>query len=564
MSESLTYKKDFTQSTKWLYAAALACLWAASEIVLGSFLHNLRVPMRGSILAAIGVMIMVSAGVRWKISGIFWRAGLITALMKSVSPSAVLLGPMTAIFMQGFIMDMVTRSGRHTKPAYIIGGGLAIAWNFFQLILGYLLYYGYDAVELYNRLIKYATNEIGAVSFSGNWILIVLISVYFIFGVIAAIIGIRSLQNTKKIPEIKPQRDLKSVFSSQKVGTFSYSLYFLLLIPFLVVSVLYLLARMPVQLSFTMLPGIIIFLILRYKSGLRRLAKWKFWIVFLIITMLSSFLLGETIYEGFIIGLKMNFRAVFIIIALASFSIELKHPKIQQLLSKTGNVLPSVLEATFDTLPMVIAHLPDAKTFFKNPLKAISDLVSNSFIWVDSLRFRALPQFPVLIITGEKGSGKSTLLEKVLHEIQSEEIQTCGFRTLYRKEADDHIGYFLRLIPGKQDLIFAGDDVEDVVAKVGPYSVSENTLEKASIHFHNGFEDAGCVIIDELGPWEALGGGWYPLMKKVRMEQKPAVLVVRRQSLQSFMQFWNLKDVSLSDTTCKDHEETIYSFIKKL
>ena len=35
---------------KWIKASIIGTIWAASEIVLGSFLHNLKVPFSGNIL----------------------------------------------------------------------------------------------------------------------------------------------------------------------------------------------------------------------------------------------------------------------------------------------------------------------------------------------------------------------------------------------------------------------------------------------------------------------------------------------------------------------------------
>ncbi|MBP1599578.1 MAG: hypothetical protein H6Q05_4955, partial [Acidobacteria bacterium] len=75
----------------------LGSLWAANEIVLGSFLHNVGVPFTGTILACIGVAVLV-AGLRlWDDPGVVWRAGVICSLMKSISPSSVILGPMVGI-----------------------------------------------------------------------------------------------------------------------------------------------------------------------------------------------------------------------------------------------------------------------------------------------------------------------------------------------------------------------------------------------------------------------------------------------------------------------------------
>ena len=82
----------------WLKASVLGCLWASSEIVLGSFLHNLQVPFSSNFLTGIGIILLISVSYIWKDKGLFWRSGLICALMKSVSPSAVIFGPMIAIF----------------------------------------------------------------------------------------------------------------------------------------------------------------------------------------------------------------------------------------------------------------------------------------------------------------------------------------------------------------------------------------------------------------------------------------------------------------------------------
>jgi len=66
-------------SNRWLKASVLGCLWASSEIVFGSFLHNLRIPFTGIILTGIGIILLISVAHLWKENGLFWRAGLVCA-----------------------------------------------------------------------------------------------------------------------------------------------------------------------------------------------------------------------------------------------------------------------------------------------------------------------------------------------------------------------------------------------------------------------------------------------------------------------------------------------------
>jgi len=72
-------------SEKWIKASIIGTIWAAAEIVLGSFLHNLRVPFSGNMLTAIALVILISVSYKWRERGLFWRAGVICALMKTMS-----------------------------------------------------------------------------------------------------------------------------------------------------------------------------------------------------------------------------------------------------------------------------------------------------------------------------------------------------------------------------------------------------------------------------------------------------------------------------------------------
>lgn len=89
----------------WLKASVLGSIWASIEILLGSFLHNLKIPFSGMILSLIGVWLIISFLQVWKERGLVWRAGIICALMKSISPSAIILGPMIGIFTEALLIE---------------------------------------------------------------------------------------------------------------------------------------------------------------------------------------------------------------------------------------------------------------------------------------------------------------------------------------------------------------------------------------------------------------------------------------------------------------------------
>ena len=177
---------------KWLRAAALGSLWATSEIVLGSFLHNLKVPFRGHALTAIAVLLLSGAQRRWGGRGVVWRAGLVAAVMKSASPSAVLLGPMLAISMEGFAFEAGLAIGRGGLIGCLIGGVLAMSWTFLHLLLSLLLSYGTNLVEVYRQLVGSAAQQLGPMPFGAVGPIAALALVNMAVGVAAAFTGWRA------------------------------------------------------------------------------------------------------------------------------------------------------------------------------------------------------------------------------------------------------------------------------------------------------------------------------------------------------------------------------------
>jgi len=57
--------KKTTLNNTWLKASILGATWAASEIILGSFLHNLHIPFKGSILTAIALTLLIAVNYKW-------------------------------------------------------------------------------------------------------------------------------------------------------------------------------------------------------------------------------------------------------------------------------------------------------------------------------------------------------------------------------------------------------------------------------------------------------------------------------------------------------------------
>ena len=173
-------------SEVWIKASVTGTIWAASEIVLGSFLHNLRVPFSGNVLTGIGIIILISLSYSWKDQGLFWRAGLICAIMKTISPSAVIFGPIIAILCESLLIELSVRLLGRTFFGFAIGAMLAMSWNLFQRIVNLFIFYGLNILQLYEDLIKLAQKQLQVQS-DIMWLpLIVLLVIYCLLGLVSA------------------------------------------------------------------------------------------------------------------------------------------------------------------------------------------------------------------------------------------------------------------------------------------------------------------------------------------------------------------------------------------
>ena len=438
-------------SNIWLKAAILGCLWASSEIVFGSFLHNLHVPFGSNFLTAIGIILLISVSYIWKDKGLFWRSGLICALMKSVSPSAVIFGPMIAIFCESLLLEIAVMVFRRNIFAYILGGVLAMSWTFTHKILSFILTYGFNLINLYKDIALFAQKQFN-ITFENIWVPIYLLwFVYFLMGVISALMGIyigKKMQNKESVLQNTDLKKAKNIYTPKTTVKSKTSLYWFGFDISAMIVVLFLMNF--AHWIWWSSGGIIIIIAwsLRYSRALKPLKRPKFWIFFVLITMLTSFLFAKLqtqnneIMGGLMIGLQMNLRAALIIIGFSVIGTELTNPAIQNFFKRTSfSQLPSALEVAFDTLPFVVGSIPDFKNFFKRPVYVVQQVVYQADYWLEQVVNNQNKKSKIIIITGNKGQGKTTLLCEVVKLLKLNNIKTGGIISPVIYEKNNLLGY---------------------------------------------------------------------------------------------------------------------------
>jgi len=539
----------------WIKASIIGTVWASFEIVLGSFLHNLKIPFSGSILTSIGVIILISVSYIWKDKGIFWRAGLICALMKTMSPSAVIFGPMIAIFSESLLLDISIRILGENYMGYIVASILAVSWSFVQKIINLLIFYGFNIVELYQNIMKFTEKQLN-LQFDTLWIpILILLFVYVVVGVISAIIGIKTGKKLISQPiEYKQQQYNYQNFlnKSNSKNDFKYSLIWLTIDIFLIIISLILISIIDWRIWSISIFAIVIIWILKYKRAIRQLSKPKFWIFFVAITMLTAFIFtkiqSKSMFDAVLIGIEMNFRATILIVGFSVLGTELYNPKIRQFFNKTYfKQLPIALELSAESLPMVIANIPDSKTIIKNPVSVVSQLIAYSEFRFSQIKNEQNFVQKIFIITGKIDSGKTTFIKNLIENLKEKKIKVGGIYSQKIFENNVRIGYDLFDINTNKSEIFLRKNINGNYNKIGIFSIFPKALELRieSLKPENNTENK-IVIIDEIGNLEFSDKAWAKSLEElIKFPQNHILIVVREALTEKVIEKWNLQNYTV-------------------
>ncbi len=374
------------QTDLWQKAAIPGGLWAASEIILGSLLHNMRIPFSGTILAAISVALMVGYYQIWPCRGLIWRAGLIAAIMKSVSPSHLIMGPMIGIFTEAILLDMAIRIIGNNWAGAVTGGILALLSTILHKAVNLLLMYGWNIFIVYVHLYQWAGTGLGIENANPVWIISLLAGLYVALGVVAAVSGFRAGRAAKLVnSQFVPETPVSTAYHFSRISEqpeFRFSFVRLLLHIVSIPSLMALLSGNYHQ-GGILASGLYIgYVVFRYHPFLKRLRKPLFWIQLLIVfSMAAAFGTGwikgqSNLNENLIAGLAMVVRALVVILGFTSLAAELRNPLVKVILEKKGfKGFYSALETAFSVLPEVIAAMPPPKQFLKRPYTSFKNLL---------------------------------------------------------------------------------------------------------------------------------------------------------------------------------------------
>jgi nucleoside-triphosphatase THEP1 len=281
---------------------------------------------------------------------------------------------------------------------------------------------------------------------------------------------------------------------------------------------------------------------------MRQLTRPKFWIFFVLITLITAFVFakvgeGESVWrQGLLTGLQMNFRAVVIIVGFSALGTELYNPAVRNFFMKTSfRNLPLAVELSVESLPDFIATIPDFKSLVKNPVSIFYKVLSHAGSRLSEIKAKNRRFF---IVTGGRGKGKTTFTKKLIDLLKENRIKVAGILAERIMEGGETTGYdIMNIETGDRECFLSLDE------KAGNESIGKYTLCPKGISYGksalqsqvNGRNKT--VVIDEIGMLELRGGGWSDnLDELVNKSGNHLLMVVRDEFVEQVKERWKFSD----------------------
>ena len=213
--------------------------------------------------------------------------------------------------------------------------------------------------------------------------------------------------------------------------------------------------------------------------------------------------------------------------------------------------LPLAMELSFQSLPMMVANLPESKAMVKNPVTVIHQIISQIDFRLNEIKSNISNK--IFIITGSVGEGKTTQIQQIVETLKDQNISTGGILSPRIVEDGDTRGYDLVDITTNERVAFLRKSGDKKLPQIGSYSILPEAIQKGNEALENSQNNHQVVVIDEVGRLELNNEGWAEHIRHLLSSSKShLILSVRERFIEEVIDKWSLQDCTVLDVSDRD------------
>jgi nucleoside-triphosphatase THEP1 len=455
----------------------LIAVWVICEAMLGGIIHGFRIPVSGLVVGSCAVICICL--VAWYVpqKGAIIKATIIVAVFKMMlSPHA----PPTAyiaVFFQGLLGELLFNQRKLFRLSCMLLAVLALLESGLQRILVLTIVYGNDLWKVVNDFMNGLTRQKQTTNYS-LWIGSIYVFLHLVTGLF---VGWWASILPKKIAAWG--QDERTV-----------------LIP-------------PTAISFAPIAV--------NKRKRRRIGIFIIWILLTGLYIQSYYKIGTPLLP-YHVSMKILLRSLIIIMGWILIVGPLLTQVLHRWLEKRKDRSRTEVAAVLELLPSTKALLAQCwkQSSAQKGLKRLRMFIRLSLVNALSSAITS-NETGIYILTAPIGSGKTTSLQD------------------WSSGRTDVHGILTPVLNGKRIFMNAATREQfemeasagEPALVVGRYSFSKKSFEKAISIIKEGALQQGWLIIDEVGPMELRGEGFYDALTEVLKMRKHKIILVARKGL---------------------------------
>lgn len=529
----------------------MGSIWASTEIIAGNFLHTLRIPFTGELMAFFAVFFLVAATTKWKVRGLIWRAGIICALMKFFSPGTAVFGPMIGIMSEALMLELGIALLGMNPAGFLIGGALAVSEPLVHKIVNLIIIYGWNLVVVLDKSAEVLIRIFGMNGLKPFHLLLILFSLNITLGIIASISGyISGKKNTGTDfrPDFKKSDD---AMYPEFVKAGPKEIIISVILNLVLTFVLLFLIKGNVVIAGVLIAVFVAYSLLRYKNTSRIFRNYKFWLQIIFFTSLSglvfAYFSGFGLMKGLETGVEMLERVILLTVGFAVISMELRKPEsVNYIRTKLNRNLSFALNSAFSAVPEIISSSKGIFSLMR-PAVFIEELTSMMDYWYEKFRVE-IRNGRIVIVTGKQGAGKSTLLKSLYGKLSEENKKVTGIISEAVFDNGERTGYDIIELPEMKRHPLCRTK-ESVGTRLGRYYFDDQVFETLNGRLSGALKNSDVIIIDEIGLLETEKKGWYPLMEILRTGTEIPLVIfsVRKNITEEVMSYFGSEGITVYD-----------------
>jgi nucleoside-triphosphatase THEP1 len=145
-----------------------------------------------------------------------------------------------------------------------------------------------------------------------------------------------------------------------------------------------------------------------------------------------------------------------------------------------------------------------------------------------------MPQTNLFVLTGPVHSGKTSLLARIFKGLQDQGRSLNGLLSLACYEGDEFKGYTAYLLGTGETFPLIRTTGKPEWERIGRYYFLPEAMDKVEDHIL-AVATSRLTVIDEMGPLELSGRGFWPCFLKLQELGRPVFTVIRDELISSFL-----------------------------